>query len=327
MITPLLLILFSMIVIWKASNWFEFSANYLGRNLSDGVKGATINAVGSSMPELITAFIALVFYTNKDGFAFGIGTTAGSAVFNVAVIPALVILTVAFLLRKKVVVDLKVILRDGIALIAAELILISILSEGSLNLVHGLTLMAFYGLYMIMLFSTMSSPIVYNCYVESPPWPKLTLLVSIVTIGAACHFLVQACYSIGDHLGIGIYFIAVILAAAATSVPDTILSIKDANKGNYNDAVANALGSNIFDITICIGLPLFVFSLVTGQEIIVGGNSDLQELRLLLLGLTIFIFSLFLIGEKMGKLKAGLMLLAYFGFVGFIVEKAFNLIN
>ena len=40
----------------------------------------------------------------------------------------------------------------------------------------------------------------------------------------------------------------VIIAAAATSVPDTILSIKDARKGNYNDAISNALGSNIFDI-------------------------------------------------------------------------------
>jgi len=327
MFTPLLLILFSMIVIWKASDWFESSASYLGRNLSDGVKGATINAVASSMPELITAFIALVFYTNKDGFAFGIGTTAGSAVFNVAVIPALVILTVAFFKKKNVVVDLKVILRDGIFLISAELLLISILSEGSLNLVHGLTLMAFYGIYMFALFGTMGPKITHNWPDPIPPWPKLTLLGSIAVIGGACHILVRACYLIGDNLGIGTYFIAVILAAAATSVPDTILSIKDANKGNYNDAVANALGSNIFDITICIGLPLFVFSLVTGQEISVGGNSDLQELRLLLLGLTIFIFSLFLIGEKMGKLKACLMLLAYFGFVAFIIEKAFDLIN
>jgi len=33
----------------------------------------------------------------------------------------------------------------------------------------------------------------------------------------------------------------VVLSAAATSVPDTIISMKDARKGNYDDAVSNVL--------------------------------------------------------------------------------------
>ena len=41
-------------------------------------------------------------------------------------------------------------------------------------------------------------------------------------------------------LDLPISIVAVIIAAAATSVPDTILSIKDAKKGNYNDAISNA---------------------------------------------------------------------------------------
>ena len=42
-------------------------------------------------------------------------------------------------------------------------------------------------------------------------------------------------------MGIPSYFTAVVLAAAATSVPDTVLSVKDARKGEYDDAVANAV--------------------------------------------------------------------------------------
>lgn len=331
MAIPLLLIATSMIIIWKASDWFETSSNYLGRNLSDGVKGATINAIGSSMPELITAFIALVFYANKSGFAFGVGTTAGSAVFNVAVIPALVILTVAYFKKKNVVVDTKVILRDGLWLISAELLLIYFLSKGPLDWTDGVTLMAYYIGYMYFLFATMkkSEPVDDEEYDITFPKAIGLLLVSIFFIAVACHVLVTNCYAIGSHLGIGTYFVAVILAAAATSVPDTIISIKDANRGNYNDAVANALGSNIFDITICIGLPLFVYSLATGESIILKSDdgNNLTELRFLLLGLTVFIFLLFLIGKKMGKFKAALMLLGYFGFVGYIVNKAFNLFN
>ena len=58
LLLPLLLIVFCGYVIWRAGDTFLEGSNYIGRNLRDGVKGATINAVASSMPEL---FIALFF--------------------------------------------------------------------------------------------------------------------------------------------------------------------------------------------------------------------------------------------------------------------------
>ena len=60
------------------------------------------------------------------------------------------------------------------------------------------------------------------------------------------------------------FFSAVILAAAGTSIPDAFLSIKDAQKGNYEDALSNAFGSNIFNIFVALGLPVFVYALVYG---------------------------------------------------------------
>ena len=59
LIIPLILIFFCGYVIWRAGDTFLEGSNYIGRNLKDGVKGATINAVASSMPEL---FIALFFF-------------------------------------------------------------------------------------------------------------------------------------------------------------------------------------------------------------------------------------------------------------------------
>ena len=68
-ILPLLLVLLSSLIIWRASDAFETASDYLGRNLSDGVKGATINAIASSMPELFTSifflFVFLGFYKKK----------------------------------------------------------------------------------------------------------------------------------------------------------------------------------------------------------------------------------------------------------------------
>ena len=64
----LIIILFCCITIWKATDGFEVSSEYIGRNLSDGVRGATINAIASSMPELFTTIFFLWFLKDTDGF-------------------------------------------------------------------------------------------------------------------------------------------------------------------------------------------------------------------------------------------------------------------
>ncbi len=51
MVISLSLIILCCVVIWRASDGFEAASEYLGRNLNEGVRGATINAIGSSMPE------------------------------------------------------------------------------------------------------------------------------------------------------------------------------------------------------------------------------------------------------------------------------------
>lgn len=352
----LLLIVVSSFVIAKACNGFEAASDYLGRNLSEGVKGASINAVGSSMPELFTTFVFLFVYANTTGFAGGIGTTAGSAVFNSMIIPALSIL-VAIRLFKLVAVEVskKVILRDGLILLAAELLLIFIIGR-TLHWWHGLALMAFYGAYMFYMFASMkglSSEVepASRARTELNPSARwlslcrldlehavvgnqalrtgnswLLLITATVVIALACYALVLGCESLGHALGIDGFFVAVIIAAAASSIPDTILSIKDAKKGNYDDAVSNALGSNIFDICFALGLPLFLYALLFGSiQIDSETVVQLAELRILLFVLTLMVFLLFLFGRSLGKVKAYTLLGCYAIFVIYIVGRAYEL--
>ena len=146
-VIALLVVVFTTWMIAKACDGFEAAADYLGRNMTEGVKGATINAIGSSMPELFVTFIFLFVYANTTGFAGGIGTTAGSAVFNTMVIPALSILVAIKMFRlSSIEVSKKVVLRDGLMLIAAEFVLIVTIGE-TLEWWHGLMLMLMYAGY------------------------------------------------------------------------------------------------------------------------------------------------------------------------------------
>lgn len=353
----LLLIVLCCLIIWRASDGFEVASEYLGRNLNDGVRGATINAIGSSMPELFTTLFFLFVLMDKDGFAGGIGTTAGSAIFNGMIIPAFVILVVLLKgMASSVKVSKKVLLRDGLALLLCEFVLILLLGDKFLSWEHGLILMLLYVIYATYMIKTMATgdnnndeeadeeeedknnnhSIFYNLATLNlePVMIKSTintanawglLFVTMLIIGMACLLLVKSCEWMGEALDIPIYFIAVILASAATSVPDTILSIKDAQKGNYDDAVANALGSNIFDVCFALGLPLFIFCLIYGPiEMSAETVVNISELRILLFILTAIAFGIYIFKAKLTYINAFLLLLIYVLFAFYIFGKSLD---
>lgn len=356
------LIILCCIIIWRASDGFEAASEYLGRNLSEGVRGATINAIGSSMPELFTTLFFLFILKDKDGFSGGIGTTAGSAIFNGMIIPAVVIFVVVLKrVTSHVEVSKKVLLRDGISLLICEFVLIFLLGGKTLNWTHGVILMglyAVYAIYMLVSMKNSDSDIDEDEEVEDeveeeedgisrgaflnlitldlePVFIKdehnsknswALLIFAMLIIGSACLLLVKSCEWLGDELNIPIYFIAVILASAATSVPDTILSMKDAKKGNYDDAVSNALGSNIFDVCFALGFPLFLFTIIYGPiEMSVETVQNVSELRILLFILTFLAFIIYIAKKKMGLISAFLLISIYIVFTVYILGRSLDL--
>lgn len=400
LVIPALLILFTCLLIWRACDGFEVASEYIGRNLSEGVRGGTINAISSSLPELFTTLIALFILSDKDGFSVGIGTTAGSALFNGMIIPAACILAVvgAVVMGKKVTsvnVSTKVLLRDGLSLILCEFILILLINGPSLYWWQGLVLMAMYLAYLAYMLISMKAvkesgqqeddggegdseprtrlarlfywlsggPLMdlekffvkerHRKQIDDETWNGWPLLLtSSAVIGLACFLLVKACEWLGtgpgneshhhyelfgmqlEGFGMPTMFVAVIFASMATSVPDTVMSIRDARDGDYDDAVANALGSNIFDVCFALGFPLFLYTIINGPiEMSPEIAHQSGELRLLLLVLTVIGFFVYYIGKR-GRTPAGVpyvemkrgkavsLLLIYLAFVVFVVGRS-----
>ena len=61
LLLPLAIIGAASVAIHFAASSFEGAADYLGRNLPPGVKGATLNAIASSLPEVFTTFFFCSF--------------------------------------------------------------------------------------------------------------------------------------------------------------------------------------------------------------------------------------------------------------------------
>ncbi len=347
-----------------ACDAFEPAADFLGRNMPAGVKGATINAVGSSLPELFTSAMFLFEFADRDGFAAGIATCAGSAVFNVAVIPACCVLAVAAIgvkqpdgTRKRIShikIDRRFLVRNGVFFLLGELVLISLLSEGNHHgPIAGVSLVAVYAVYLLSLWgvtrdyvapepepetvddsprrerasnlSSLIEPFFDKVLFRGRPfttagaWGVISL--SVAVLGVACHYLAQAVVDVADYLEVAPYFTALILAAAATSIPDTILSVKDSLKGEYDDAIANAVGSNTFDIGIGIGLPLLVYTLIYGH-VEVSDPKGIIWLLYVLIFVTVVSLGIFLASKRVGRKRAFSMLAMYGAFVVWIIGTA-----
>lgn len=341
----LIIMVVASVIIAKASNIFELATDYLGRNLNDGVKGLTLNAIGSSFPELLTTVFFLAFATQENlgrDLAASIGGNAGSAIFNSIVIPMLVIQVVLMMGVKNFNISQKVVLRDGIFLIVAEILLLVILSSTYITHWHGWILTSFYVIYIFYALRTMKKSEGDNeideIHFEKNSWYTRflfrkeegkafrawsLLFLAVVIIGIACAGLVEGCKMIADSLHINPIFVALVLVAAASSVPDTIISMKDARKGNHSDALSNVLGSNIFDITISIGLPLAIYLLITGQKIDFSVDGPtIIDIRVVLLIATVATILIYLFSKKITKWHVALLLGLYLIFILYSVGAA-----
>merc|ERR1719313_3241439 len=100
------------------------------------------------------------------------------------------------------------------------------------------------------------------------------------------YVMVDASERVGCILGIKQVIMGLIILAAGTSVPDMISSIVVAKSGKGDMAVANAVGSNTFDLLLGLGAPWLLRTYIDGPI----------EVPTEKLGETIIILSLCLVG-------------------------------
>ena len=138
----------------------------------------------------------------------------------------------------------------------------------------------------------------------------LWILAMMIVMGGASHLLVEASLALGEMLGIDGVIMGFVVIAAGTSVPDTVLSIISARKGQYDAAISNVFGSNIFDICVCLSIPILLALAMSGEPT----SIDLPQIELIwsLAGATVFVIYLFWSNNyTITKVKASMMGLLY----------------
>lgn len=402
------------IVIWQACDPFADAAQWVGEKLQvpGSVRGATLDAIASSMPELFSGIFFVVVAFNAvntggtpeetaaamekagaEGYGSTIATCAGSAVYNMVLIPAFCALTIAAYRKSRPTIDVEneVIARDGMWFVLCEMLLIVFLFQDKMYWWMAIVFLGLYVFYILQLArdarlyrrklqmihthldtggtNVTSEQLVAAAQAEghrlSPmmagemlekyranqpledeeeeettdsagtffgywdiPLSKLSawvvIIVSTLVAAGACYWLVEVTNRAAIELGVPTFFVAVILAAAASSVPDTFLAIGAAMRGDDSGAVSNAFGSNIFDICICLSIPLLVNSALNGWgpvSLTQDGEPmrGLVNLRIMLVVFTIATLAIMWHNRQLTRNKALVLCAMYLVFVGYAV--------
>lgn len=305
--------------------------------LPHNVAGASLMAMGSSAPELAIALISL-FSGGGEHSDVGLGTIIGSAVFNILVI------TGASAIVRPASVSWKVVLRDCVVYVGSVVLLLEAFQDSQINLLEASIFLLFYGVYIFILFqwerfvpSDDPEPVVHEKTESSPshedsnlyhkinaPIEKVfglfmgdprrayvrTFVVSILLICAISWVLVESAVAFAGAVGIPPVVVALTILAGGTSVPDLISSVIVARQGRGDMAVANAVGSNIFDILVGLGLPWMIV-LLSGQSSVAVDTANLWLSAVILLGTVILLF-VFLMTDRLLSRREGWILLAVY---------------
>jgi Ca2+/Na+ antiporter len=115
--------------------------------------------------------------------------------------------------------------------------------------------------------------------------------------------MVASLENLAKEMGISNAVMGVTLSAAGTSLPAYIASRIAAEKGFGNQAIANVLGSNTFNIAIGLGLPWAMYIAATGFEPYHDLENDGIEESMLILAGTLILFVSLLISTDFTLLK------------------------
>jgi Ca2+/Na+ antiporter len=147
--------------------------------------------------------------------------------------------------------------------------------------------------------------------------------LSIVGVIFFSTVMVNSATILAQGLGISPVVISLTVLAVGTSVPDLLASLKTAREGYGDTAIANAVGSNIFDILANLGLTWLIGSLVTGGQTLSVDTNNLNSSIALLIAATASLV-LVMIGKKfhLGKIVSMVLMSSYVLYVAYEVLKA-----
>ena len=293
------------VLIW-ASDRFVSAAERIGLSwgVSPFIIGVTIVAFGTSLPELATSIAAVL--DGNSGIVMG--NVVGSNITNIALVMGLTAIAVR-------TIDLEYNLWhiDIPFLWGSAFLLYFISIDYHISLFEVIICLA--GISIFLGYSFKDQMRADKSKRPTSSWKDYALLLiggALVSLSAS--YVIEAIIAISRIINIAPNAIALTAVALGTSLPEVAVSLNAARRGKASIAVGNALGSNIFNTFVVVGIPRLF------------GNLEIPE-AILTLYMPLMIVMTILFGvmsnnRKITRWEGCCLLLFYVWYFGQIVESA-----
>jgi len=218
-------------------------------NIPEFIIGATLIALGTSLPEMAASIAASL--NHKPDIA--IANVIGSNILNITLVLASV-----FLIARKIVPNRDFFAKDSTWALVPVLVFVLMILDGEISRFDAILLLLLMGAYLLFLLQDAKSiPIedLDEIDVAHFSWmstvPVLVGAFILVIVGA--HFTVESASEIAKSFGISEWIIGIIMISLGTSMPELVVSISAAAKGKVDMAIGNIIGSNLANTTVVLG--------------------------------------------------------------------------
>ena len=247
----ILIFVVSLVVLVKGADYFLNSSEKIGLSfgLSPFVVGVVIVGVGTSFPELISSFVAVL----KGVPEIVVANAVGSNIANILLIIGISAIVAKKIKSKTNLTDLEL---PMIGIITAIFLALSF--DGLISKFDSLILIISFLVYLVYSIFNKPTDESKEELVKKPKIKTRDIVLLILGLGGlvvGSKYLIDSVISLSAILNIAPGAISVAAVALGTSLPELLVSVKAAIKGSPEVALGNVFGSNAFNLLMVVGLP------------------------------------------------------------------------
>jgi cation:H+ antiporter len=318
MVLPILLLLTGFVILVKGADFLVLGSSSIAKryNVSSLAIGLTVVAFGTSTPELIVSILSAVNERNDASF----GNVIGSNNFN-----TYLILGTAGLIYPLVVKRNTIKYEVPLSFFATALLFVLVndsqlwgSTSNELSRIDAVLLILTFAFFLYYIFQMMRR----GADLEESNIRLFTLPVSFglsllglaMLIGGGT-LVVENAVNIAEHYRLSEKLIGLTILAAGTSLPELATSAVAAYRKNTDIAIGNVIGSNIFNLTLVLG--------ITGIIHPVPFNSVLNfDIAVMAAGTIVLMIFMFTINQR--KLDRWEAFLLFIGYLTYIIYQISN---
>ena len=317
MLLNIILLVVGFVVLIKGADWFVDGASAVASNfkVSKMLIGLTIVAFGTSAPEFAVSIKSLLAGSGD----IVLGNVVGSNILNILLILGLASMFHTLTVKNNTVkkeLPITLLISTLFVVLLSDNIFDSHL-ENAFTRGDGIALLLFFSIFIYYLISMMRNKIDEDQEEDKElmklPKAMILTIIGIVCIVLGSNFVVDSASFIAKFLGVSERMIGLTIVALGTSLPELVTSVIATKKGEYDIAIGNVVGSNIFNIGIVIGLPVTLFGTIP--------NVTFNIVDLIVMIVSAFMLFIFSYNDYKIKRKEGivflLMFIAYYSYVIF----------